>query len=90
MDALLDKIVRQGEDRATVDEIIRLAKKYKFVTPYTSFLAAPRALLRPRVIRPGDPVLRLKADESIVSRDRAVPLGLTQVAALSQRRRHMA
>jgi Ca-activated chloride channel family protein len=29
--------------------------EYKFVTPYTSFLAVPRALLRPRVIRPGDP-----------------------------------
>ena len=40
VDALLDKIAREGEDRATVDEIIRLSRKYKFVTPYTSFLAA--------------------------------------------------
>jgi Ca-activated chloride channel family protein len=78
VDALLDRIARQGEDRATVDEIIRLAKKYKFVTPYTSFLAAPRALLRPRVIRPGDPVLRLKADESIVSVIALFPFGLTK------------
>ena len=31
-----------------VGEIIRLARRYKFVTPYTSFLAAPRALLRNR------------------------------------------
>ena len=60
VDALLDKIAREGEDRAAIDEIIRLSKKYKFVTPYTSFLAVPRALLRPRVIRPGDPVLRLE------------------------------
>ncbi len=52
MDALLEKIEREGEDRASIDEIIRLSKKYKFVTPYTSFLAVPRALLRPRVIRP--------------------------------------
>ncbi len=50
VDALLEKIERDGEDQATVDEIIRLARKYKFVTPYTSFLAVPRALLRPRVI----------------------------------------
>jgi Ca-activated chloride channel family protein len=78
VDALLDKIARDGEDRATVDEIIRLSRKYKFVTPYTSFLAAPRALLRPRVIRPGDPVLRLKADESIVSVIALFPFGLTK------------
>ncbi|HWB83524.1 MAG TPA: VIT and VWA domain-containing protein [Bryobacteraceae bacterium] len=76
VDALLDKITREGEDRATIDEIIRLSKKYKFVTPYTSFLAAPRALLRPRVIQPGDPVLRLKADKSIVSVIALFPFGL--------------
>ncbi len=78
VDALLDKIAREGENRATIDEIIRLSRKYKFVTPYTSFLAAPRALLRPRVIRPGDPVLRLKADESIVSVIALFPFGLTK------------
>jgi Ca-activated chloride channel family protein len=78
VDALLAKIERDGEDRATIDEIIRLSKKYKFVTPYTSFLAVPRALLRPRVIRPGDPVLRLKADESIVSVIALFPFGLTK------------
>jgi Ca-activated chloride channel family protein len=76
VDALLEKIEREGEDRATVDEIIRLARKYKFVTPYTSFLAAPRSLLRPRVIRPGDPVLRVKTDSSIVSVVALFPFGL--------------
>ena len=76
VDALLEKIEREGEDRATIDEIIRLSKKYKFVTPYTSFLAVPRALLRPRVIRPGDPVLRVKTDESIVSVIALFPFGL--------------
>ena len=78
VDALLAKIEREGEDRASVDEIIRLSKKYKFVTPYTSFLAVPRALLRPRVIRPGDPVLRIKTDESIVSVIALFPFGLTK------------
>jgi len=65
--ALLDQIDRDGETEAAIQEIIRLARKYKFVTPYTSFLAAPRALLRPRVIRPGDPVLRIHTDPAIVS-----------------------
>lgn len=65
--ALLDEIARNGETEAAIDEIIRLAEKYKFVTPYTSFLAAPRALLRPRVIRPGDPILRIHTDPAIVS-----------------------
>jgi len=78
VDALLEKIQREGEDQATVDEIIRLARQYKFVTPYTSFLAVPRALLRPRVIRPGDPVLRVKTDESIISVVALFPFGLVQ------------
>jgi Ca-activated chloride channel homolog len=78
VDALLEKIAREGEDQATIDEIIRLARQYKFVTPYTSFLAVPRALLRPRVIRPGDPVLRVKTDESIVSVTALFPFGLVQ------------
>ncbi len=78
VDALLEKIERDGEDQATIDEIIRLARQYKFVTPYTSFLAVPRALLRPRVIRPGDPVLRVKTDESIKSVIALFPFGLVQ------------
>jgi Ca-activated chloride channel homolog len=78
VDALLEKIQREGEDQASIDEIIRLARQYKFVTPYTSFLAVPRALLRPRVIRPGDPVLRVKTDESISSVTALFPFGLVQ------------
>jgi len=78
VDALLEKIQREGEDQATIDEIIRLARQYKFVTPYTSFLAVPRALLRPRIIRPGDPVLRVKTDESIISVVALFPFGLMQ------------
>jgi len=78
VDALLEKIEREGEDKASIDEIIRLARKYKFVTPYTSFLAVPRALLRPRVIRPGDPVLRVRTDPSIVSVVALFPFGLTK------------
>jgi Ca-activated chloride channel family protein len=78
VDALLEKIEREGEDQATIDEIIRLARQYKFVTPYTSFLAVPRALLRPRVIRPGDPILRVRTDESIVSVVALFPFGLVQ------------
>ena len=78
VDALLAKIDREGEDQKSIDEIIRLSKKYKFVTPYTSFLAVPRALLRPRVIRPGDPVLRIKTDESIVSVIALFPFGLVK------------
>ncbi len=78
VNALLEKIQRDGEDQATIDEIIRLARQYKFVTPYTSFLAVPRALLRPRVIRPGDPVLRVKTDGSIVSVVALFPFGLVQ------------
>ena len=78
VDALLEKIERDGEDQATIDEIIRLSREYKFVTPYTSFLAVPRALLRPRVIRPGDPVLRVHTDASMVSVIALFPFGPVQ------------
>ena len=78
VDALLAKIERDGEDPASVEEIIRLSRKYKFVTPYTSFLAVPRALLRPRVIRPGDPVIRVKTDSSILSVVALFPFGLVK------------
>jgi len=78
VDALLRQIALGGETKEAIDEIIALSKKYKFVTPYTSFLAAPRSLLRPRVIRPGDPVLRVRADESIKEITAVFPFGLTK------------
>jgi Ca-activated chloride channel family protein len=78
VDALLREIALNGETKEAIDEIIALSKKYKFVTPYTSFLAAPRSLLRPRVIRPGDPVLRVRADESIKEVTAVFPFGLTK------------
>ncbi len=78
VDALLEKIDRDGEDKTTIEEIIRLARKYHFVTPYTSFLAAPRALLRPRLIRPGDPLLGVRTDSSVESVVALFPFGLTK------------
>jgi Ca-activated chloride channel homolog len=78
VDALLRQIALNGETKEAIDEIIALSKKYKFVTPYTSFLAAPRSLLRPRVIRPGDPVLKVRADESITEVTVVFPFGLTK------------
>jgi Ca-activated chloride channel family protein len=78
VNALLAQIARDGETRAAIDEIIALSRRYKFVTPYTSFLAVPRSLLRPRIIRPGDPVLRVHTDPAITSVIALFPFGLTQ------------
>ncbi len=78
VDALLEQMDREGEISAAIEEIIRLSRRYKFVTPYTSFLAVPRALLRPRVIRPGDPVLRVRTDPAITSVIALFPFGLTK------------
>lgn len=77
VDALLREMDRNGEREDYIAEIIRLSEKYKFVTPYTAFIAAPRALLRPRLIQPGDPVLRVKTDESIKSVFAVLPFGET-------------
>ncbi len=78
VDALLHQIETDGEKEEVIEEIIRLSKRYRFITPYTSFLAAPRALLRPRIIQPGDPLLRVRADESIVSITALFPFGLVK------------
>jgi Ca-activated chloride channel homolog len=76
VDHLLALIEAEGERREWVDEIIALSKRYNFVTPYTAFLAAPRSLLRPRRIQPGDPVLRVECDPGIVSATALFPFGL--------------
>ncbi|HEX8369845.1 MAG TPA: VIT domain-containing protein [Pyrinomonadaceae bacterium] len=75
VNALLQSMNRDGEREDYIAEIIRLSEKYKFVTPYTAFLAAPRALLRPRLIQPGDPVIRVKTDESIKEVFAVLPFG---------------
>ncbi|HZN09584.1 MAG TPA: VIT domain-containing protein [Pyrinomonadaceae bacterium] len=77
VDALLREMDLSGEREDYISEIIRLSEKYRFVTPYTAFIAAPRALLRPRLIQPGDPVLRVKTDKSINSVFAVFPFGET-------------
>lgn len=67
VDFLLKKIRYEGERDEWVNEIISLSREHNFSTPYTSFLAAPRSMLRPRVIKPGDPVLRVQTDADIRS-----------------------
>src|SRR5205085_141569 len=67
VDAILREMDLNGEREDYINQVIRLSKKYKFVTPYTGFIAAPRALLRPRLIQPGDPVIRVKTDASVKS-----------------------
>ena len=76
-DALIAAINRDGEREDYIAEIIRLSEKYKFVTPYTAFIAAPRALLRPRLIQPGDPVIRVKTDASVTEVVAVLPFGET-------------
>jgi len=76
VDHLLMLIEAEGERREWIEEIIALSKRYKFVTPYTAFLAAPRSLLRPRRIQPGDPVLRVECDAGVQSAVALFPFGL--------------
>jgi Ca-activated chloride channel family protein len=76
VDDLLRRIEADGERREWIEEVIALSKRYKFVTPYTAFLAAPRSLLRPRRIQPGDPVLRVECDPATVAATALFPFGL--------------
>ncbi len=77
VNAILQAMNENGEREDYISEIIRLSEKYKFVTAYTAFIAAPRSLLRPRLIQPGDPVIRVKTDESIKSVFAVLPFGET-------------
>lgn len=77
VDALLQAMNRDGEREDYIAEIICLSEKYKFITDYTAFIAAPRALLRPRLIQPGDPVIRVKTDESVKEVFAVLPFGVT-------------
>jgi Ca-activated chloride channel family protein len=74
---LLEEMNLNGEREDYITEIIRLSQKYRFVTPYTAFLAAPRSLLRPRLIQPGDPVIRVKTDAAITAVFAVLPYGET-------------
>ena len=78
IDALVQAVNVGGEREDYINEIISLSQKYKIVSPYTAFLAAPRALLRPRLIQPGDPVIRVKTDASIREIFAVLPFGETQ------------
>ena len=80
VDHLLERIHMEGFREEWRDEIVELSRRYKFVTPYTSFLAAPRALLRPRVIKPGDPVLHIRAPEGTQNVSVVFPFGETKPA----------
>ncbi len=77
IDALVREMDLNGEREDFITEIIVLSQKYKLVSPYTAFIAAPRALLRPRLIQPGDPVIRVKTDESIKQVFAVLPFGET-------------
>ena len=75
VDDLLRRIELEGEKREWIEEILELSRRYKFVTPYTAFLAAPRSLLRPRRIQPGDPVIRVEAMAGTVAAAALLPFG---------------
>ena len=74
----LKRWTAKAKTKPASTKLFSFREKYKFVTPYTSFLAAPRALLRPRLIRPGDPLLRVRTDPSIESVVALFPFGLVQ------------
>lgn len=77
INALLREMNLNGEREDLISEIISLSEKYKIVTPYTAFIAAPRALLRPRLIQPGDPVIRVRTDSSVTEVFAVLPFGET-------------
>lgn len=62
VDDLLGRIEASGERPDWVAEVVALARRHLFVTPYTAFRTAARSQLRPREIPPGDPVLRVRTD----------------------------
>ena len=75
VDDLLARIDAEGERQDWVDEVVALAREHLLETPYTSFMATARSLLRPREITPGDPVLRVRTDPSDMAVVALLPFG---------------
>jgi Ca-activated chloride channel family protein len=75
---LVERIRLDGERPEWVAEVVALGKRFALVTPYTSFIAAPRALLRPRNFQAGDPILRVKTGPEIREVVAIFPWGLTK------------
>ncbi len=82
VDYLLDTIRLHGENNELKDEIIRLSKEYKFVTPYTSFLALPKseqvAMNQRRFATGGDPWVKVTAPPDTVRVTAIFPWGETK------------
>jgi len=60
---LTARIEEEGENEDMRKEIVELSKRFNFVTKFTSFLAVPPSVLRPRRIKPGDPEITVTADK---------------------------
>lgn len=83
---LTRQIELHGDDEAMKKEIIKLSKRFNFVTRYTSFIAVPPSILRPRRIKPGDPEVTITApaDSRLVSV--ALPFGETVKAVYDEKK----
>jgi Ca-activated chloride channel family protein len=75
---LLEQVSASGEKPEWIEEIIRLSKRFKIITPYTSMLAAHRSYLLPEAMRPADPLLIVKAHPDIVAVEAELPFGETK------------
>jgi len=86
VDYLSRQIELYGDNDAMKKEIIKLSKRFSFVTKYTSFIAVPPSILRPRRIKPGDPEVTIKApsDSRLVSV--ALPFGETVKAVYDEKK----
>ncbi len=76
IDTLLSWLEEEKNDEWQ-KEVVDLSCQFNIVTPYTSFLAAPRAVLRPRVIKPGDPLLSVQAPADTTAVTVIFPFGET-------------
>jgi Ca-activated chloride channel family protein len=76
---LLDRInlaTDPESKQSMIAEVTKLAIANKLITPYTSFLAAPRSNLSPEMMRAGDPILRVQTAASVKSVVVMFPFGL--------------
>ncbi len=75
VDHLIELIRLEGEEKKWIEEIVYLSRKFKFPTPYTSYLVAPRVMMEPSLMRSMDPVLRVTADPGTRSVVALFPFG---------------
>jgi uncharacterized protein YegL len=90
IDALLSQNRVNGERSEARDEVIALSEQFQILTPYTSMLAVKQpalvASVSPERVKPGDPVISVRAPRDARRVEITLPFGESKLARWDEER----